>query len=647
METNRYRIISVDSSRIYKDEQEYGKEIGLKLPDKKDDKYYDYFNNVFEDSLELRQLEKIYIKYRRKKFYFDDEYNNKYTTAIINVKFEYITKTKGLKELRDYFYNNGFNCNGVHYVRYKRSSGSSREGKCLFVDEKLYKPMTKWGECGIKEPSDSFASWESYKALSLSSIIGTIKIPLNGILFIKDYKSIFNDDVIEVMFNKDSEKIESRKNNIEISNNIWDGESLLDESLFTGEYENKHMLLLRNKFFKSCAFKTKLQKWFKDKKIDIEQLKKLGFVTSASDISQIVMVTTESSMKFLKFMKNGFIYKNIEKWLNNVDEEFGIVKHDEPTKFFSGRMVQCSYQFINTLGLSKEDVNQLLKPSNDFLDLIRKDYDFMLFYLSEQYKKRGKNKNDNSDDLNDRSEVIRKLLHINYDFKDTMLYNNFVNDIVEVYKNELKQGHILLHGTNATLFGNGPEMLYALSGDFKLNENNDSISLKPGEIFCSFFKNGEEVVCQRSPHITMGNLYCVKNNLNECIWEYFDLGNNVVCVNAIKENIQQRLNGCDYDSDTMLITSDKLLVNVSNRYKDKFGVPTCAIEPMKKQIKFSISEVDYKISENKIGEIVNTSQILNSILWDNINNNSNKNIDDIYNNICALAVLSGIEIDKA
>ena len=63
----------------------------------------------------------------------------------------------------------------------------------------------------------------------------------------------------------------------------------------------------------------------------------------------------------------------------------------------------------------------------------------------------------------------------------------------------------------------------------------------------------------------MGNLYCVENNLDGDIWNYFDLGKNIVCVNAIGENIQQRLNGCDYDSDSMLITDDKLLVETAER----------------------------------------------------------------------------------
>lgn len=71
----------------------------------------------------------------------------------------------------------------------------------------------------------------------------------------------------------------------------------------------------------------------------------------------------------------------------------------------------------------------------------------------------------------------------------------------------------------------------------------------------------------------MGNLYCAENVLGGGIWDYFDLGKNIVCVNAIGENIQQRLNGCDYDSDTMLLTDDALLVNAAERYNGFFKVP--------------------------------------------------------------------------
>ena len=38
-------------------------------------------------------------------------------------------------EIREYLYAHGFDIDGVHYVRYKRSAGASRDGRCLFIAE--------------------------------------------------------------------------------------------------------------------------------------------------------------------------------------------------------------------------------------------------------------------------------------------------------------------------------------------------------------------------------------------------------------------------------------------------------------------------------------------------------------------------------
>ena len=665
-----YYILSLEAKDIFAQEQENGKEKGYILPDKKGFKYWNLFKNVLDNSLDLIELQKCYKEtYRNKHFSFDDEYGNKHTLEVINLKFSRKYKKeyeddndeeKKIKELRKYFYENGFNLNGKHYKRYKRSSGSSRQGKCLFIDEQLLESMEKWGECGLDKPKDASASWEAYKSLSLSSLKGTINIPLNGILFIPDYTSKFYEEVVSVEYKDDD--LTASKKKTEIKNDIWDGESLLDESIFSGNYANYHMLLLRNKFFKSCGFRTKLQKWFKDKKVTLDDLKARDFVTLATDISQIVMVTTPNSMKFLKFMgnklaesKNKLIKKNIRKWIDKVDSTFGVVKYDKPTKFFGGKMVQTSYQFINTLHLSEEQVEDLLKPSKEYLTKIRNDYDFMNYHISEAIE-REEDFPDISNETAERSDVIFKLMKINYDFGKTKLYYNFRNDVVKDQKKKLKKGHILLPGTNATLFGNGAEMLFALSGEFDLkNENNKSMVLKKDEIACAKFGNGEKLVCARSPHITMGNLYCVTNSVDKIWEEYFDLGENIVCVNAIDENIQQRLNGCDYDSDAMLITNDRLVVESAFREKDMFKVPVCDIrktvdkdDKKDKTPPPELWELDYKTSENKIGEIVNLSQKLNSVLWDKLSNGADyESVQEIYEDVCKLAVLSGIEIDKA
>ncbi len=410
------------------------------------------------------------------------------------------------------------------------------------------------------------------------------------------------------------------------------------------------MILLRNKFFKSCAFRTKLQKWFSDKRINsIDGLKARGYVTLAKDIGQIVMVTTPNSMKFLRFMAGGLNESNVIKWTKHVDGNFGVVKYDKRTKYFDGKMVQTSYQFINTIGMTEEQATELLSPSRAYMSVLRADSDFMRYHFETAYRKEDDGeKEDLVDGLAERSEVIFRLMSINDGFEKTRLYADFKNDVIEGLKNRLRSGNILLSGTNATLFGNGPELLMALSGEFDISNSNAQSVLKSGEVACFGFENGKKVVCARSPHITMGNLYCATNNTSDRIWQYFNLGHNIICVNAIGENIQQRLNGCDYDSDSMLVTDDDLIVDLCQKQNEKFKVPVCNIEFDHKGEQ-SFADLDYDISENKIGEIVNLSQKLNCILWDMINSMtaSQDDIDKIYNDICILSVLSGVEIDKA
>ena len=637
-----YRIISIEAADIYRQEQENGGNVGYKMPESKSDAYFKLFKIYLDNSLDLVELEKAYARICRKKFSFQDKKENDYTLAVINLKFNYTYKPENgkpvkIKDLRAHFYQNGFYLDGVHYVRYKRSAGSSREGKCLFIDERLYKAMDKWSGCGLKSQTD-LASWESYKALSLSSIKGTINIPLDGILFVPDYKSIFTEEVVSVEL-KDGKLIAEQKQT-EITNDIWDGESLLDESVFENGYADKHMLLLRNKFFKSCAFRTKLQKWIKDKNITLADLKTRGF-TLATDVSQIVMVTTPNSLKYLKFA-GGLSEKNIRKWTESVNDTFGVVKWDKGTRFFHGDMVQSSYQLLNTLGLDKAQAEELLKPSFDYISLVRSDVEFMRYHFTDAYVREKEEKEKKvPDGLAERAEVIFRLLFSCSFFDCTALYANFRDDVVSGLKTNLRRGHILLNGTNATLFGNGPELLKYIAGEKVASE------LKKGQIRCARFENGAKLLCARSPHITMGNLYCAENNLDGDIWNYFDLGKNIVCVNAIGENIQQRLNGCDYDSDSMLITDDKLLVESTERYKEQFKVPVCGISSMSKSGQ-TLSELDHDTSENKIGEIVNLSQKLNSIIWNEMHDGAPmEKILEIYNDVCKLAVLSGLEIDKA
>jgi hypothetical protein len=131
--------------------------------------------------------------------------------------------------------------------------------------------------------------------------------------------------------------------------------------------------------------------------------------------------------------------------------------------------------------------------------------------------------------------------------------------------------------------------------------------------------------------------------------KYFNLTGEIVYVNAIGCNIQQRLNGCDYDSDAMLLTDNALMVSAAQR-NSHFAVPVCSIDSTRKaylDTPEGKAELDYEISQNKIGEIINLSQLLNTLYWHNEANDTAQDNEALYRDICILAVLSGMEIDKA
>ena len=546
-----------------------------------------------------------------------------------NDKFDTI-KTKS--ELREYLYENGFICDGIKYIRWKRSSGSSRVGKCLFINEALYKRMHKWETCGLslKEGCEiDLAALEAYISLTSSSIIDTLELKPENFLVVDDYESTFTDTVVGVQF--ENGQLIAKEQDFQITNSIFDGETLLDESCFPEQYKQYSMLLLRQRMFKSACFKTKIQKWFADN--NITEISQLNGFTIAKNISDIKVITTPSSIKYVKF-------GTLQKWFDILEPTFGIVKHEKPTHYFDGRKVSCHYQLLNTLQLSEKEVNDLLEPSLDYITKVRSDPAVLRYHINYPYEEM------DITPLNSKNEIIFKLLGMNANFAKTQLYYDFRNDLVKSLIRELKKGHILVNGNYSTLLGNGYEMLQQSIGTFE----GKSIIGK-GNIHSKRFEYNKIILGSRSPHVCSGNVLLVNNVASDEIDKYFDLSNEVVYINAIEENIQQRLNGCDYDSDSILLTDNQMFIKAAQKNYDKFKVPTCFVSAKKIKRYYTNeqkADLDVKTSVNKIGEDINLSQQLNSLFWQHIHNGETfEDNAELYYDICKLAVLSGIEIDKA
>lgn len=544
-----------------------------------------------DDSMEIDKLKKVgktIIKYNKKKMRYycndiitvtfeyacnrekdlsDEEYerleNLKKTYEIINDK-EQKKEIKELikiaerkinkKEIREELYKYGFNINIdgkiKHFVRYKRTGGSARVGKCLFINEKLSKKMINWSFAGLPHKLGTkmdCAGMEAYISLPTSSAIDRLTLKPENILLINDEYSYFKDTVMATkLINQEKDENENIVNGdlftdvdtSEIRNNIFDGESLLDKSVFNESgYGDRATLQLRNMLFKGIGINTDIQQFFKDNGItDVSQL---NGKTIATDISQIKLITTPSSVKYLKF-------GSFEEWLNQLEEKWSICKYEKPQHHFNG-MAQCHYQLLNSVGLSKEEMELFLEDTINYINLLKTDIAVFKYHLGINRNCETENDIEEmqvlSDKIDTTNDFVLNVLQINEDFEFTKMFKKYRKNCVDAYIRNTRKGHVLVNGNYSTIVSCPYEYLLASIGKF-----DGTSQLKPFECVSSKFDAGEKILAVRSPEPTMSNITILNNVENNNIKKYFNTTSREVCyISPINNNIMELLSSCDFD----------------------------------------------------------------------------------------------------
>ena len=640
----------------------------IKRLEAKEDKDIDKLNDLNKD------LRKVSTKILNK----NNEIND-VTERIKNIEDKYSYSTS---RLREKLYKDAFiiNVNGkdTTFIRFSRSSGSARNGKINFINKEYFNEVIDWCMCGLDyQNSDSLdlPSLEAYISLVSSSIINTFKLKAENILLIDDATSTFSDTVMATEL---INEVKDEDGNIisgdlytdiaekEIVNKLFDGEALLDKSVFEDNgYEDKAILQLRNRFYKGIGINTDIQKFFSDNEIKtIEQLKAVeGNETLAKDIMDIKLITTKSSIKYLK-------YKTFQEWTKIMSDTWGICKYDKGQLHNFNGMVHTHYQLLNTLGMSKESMKELLKDTLNYIDLLKNDISVFKLHLGiikdgsfeeflEDIEKDVTNEEiQELDSIKTNSEFILNMLKINEDFAKTKVCRQFRYEVVNNYIKNIKRGHILVDGTYATVINSAYEYLLCSIGQW----DGKSSTLGIGECYIAKFLEGEEVLGVRSPQPTMSNM-TVFNNVNPGILkEYFNVtSEDVIYISAIGWNILELESSMDMDGDSMLITNEKLITEHCKKLNETITIDGKEIKRFlvstdftpKKEVKRGynwkgLSETDIKCSQGKIGECINLVQMLNSVFWTNkANGASEKELLELYKDISNLNILSCIIIDSA
>lgn len=517
----------------------------------------------------------------------------------------------------------------VHYKMLFRSTGKAKIGSCMFIREELYPIARDYLYMGYQLPKENAPIIEigAYSSLTASSIVGKVKIDPKNILILKDVDSFFSTNIISIETDENKHCHAIAKENYKLKNTIFDGQALIDHSLFPS-WGNGY-ILLRQHMTKMAAFDCYLQQWFKDYYGDKYETAVIQDMWgNEHKVTDIQLVTTENAIKWYKI--KGFTY---DYWCERVKQDndnwFGIVKTAHPSKL--GDVQFQSYQMVNALNI--DTIEGAAQCTKNYIYQLKNNINIFLDYLKR-----------NSNFSND-FEVLIALVKQDPDFAQCSYFKERQNRIIQSYIANAKMGRIINNGDNLTIVGSPYAMLLHAVGEDP--ESDPTFQQEEGCIQCftERFADGEYLAEFRSPFNSCNNLGYLHNHYDDRLVKYFNIGKNCIAINMIHTDFQDKNNGADQDSDSIYTTNQPDIVAHAKYCVQHY--PTIVNNIPKEQNTYTSSLEDFAKVDNKlaasqlsIGSSSNLAQIALSYSY----TFPEQKYKDY---VCILSVLAQCAIDNA
>lgn len=429
----------------------------------------------------------------------------------------------------------------------------------------------------------------------------------------------------------------------EITNILWDGMGIIDNSIFPNNMEG--FIYCRSHFFKSCLFRGNIQDYFRDYYGDgYETAYETDMTGRRIKVTDIKVIVTENSLKWIKFldlmsksgtMEDGFKY--YIRIMKKDGEMFAIVKTAHGSKY--DNLQRSSFQINNTLLTTDERVLEgIAAPSIEYCNKLKLDDEAFLKYLDITGSARYSINN-----------VLIDLYRWNDEFRYMEWFKNKKKTKINELKDQrLKLGKLFQYGDNLVICGNPVAMLMSVTGQSYLDENcfgqfDDII-----QCCTSRFEEGEMLAGFRSPHNSPNNIVYLENVYPDKVRKYFpDLSDNVIIINGIGTDVQSRLNGQDLDTDSIYTTNQEDIVTLAKKAYAECPTIINGIKPDGNseydKSMLSYSKMDTKISsaQYNIGSASNIAQLALSYWFDG--GCIDKDLEDVFI-ICS--VLAQVAIDS-
>ena len=544
----------------------------------------------------------------------------------------------------------------ITYRMLMRSPGKAKKGDCVFVREELltiardYLTMGLWDR--MPQENADIVSLSAYSTLITASALDYIHIPLKNILIVRDQEVSTILPGLTVDVDESNHCYVKKEEQCEITNILWDGMGLIDDSVFPEDQGMEGFIYCRSHFFKSCLFRGDVVQYFIDYyKEDYPTAAVMDMFGNKVKVSDIRVIVTENSIKWMKLkfkelMKehpednDSKAYKYYKRFMKKHGEMFSIVKTGHESKW--GELQRSSYQINNSLPSTDKNVlAEVAKTSVDYYNRMVQDHDAFMEHLKRT-----------SGNKYSVGNVLIALDEWNHDFRYTDYFKKKKSEILSEFKNKrLKLGKLLQNGDNLVICGNPLALLKQVTGEGYSSEKCFDTHRKGIECYTSRFPDGQCLAGFRSPHNSSNNIVHLINRYPQELMRYFpELGQHVIVINGIGTDVQDRLNGQDLDSDSVYVTDQEEIVKLSEKAYLEYPTIINRI-PLKNSSLYnmdmaSFAEMDYKIarSQNDIGTTSNLAQLALSYYFDGRAADREGELQDIFV-ICS--VLAQVAIDSA
>lgn len=542
----------------------------------------------------------------------------------------------------------------ITYRMLMRSPGKAKKGDCVFVREELltiardYLTMGLWDR--MPQENADIVSLSAYSTLITASALGYIHIPLKNILIVRDQGVSTILPGLTVDVDESNHCYVKKEEQCEITNILWDGMGLIDDSIFPEDQWMDGFLYCRSHFFKSCFFRGNVVQYFMDYyKEDYSTAAVMDMFGNKVKVSDIRVIVTENSIKWMRFKRlmkeypednDSKAYKYYRHFMKKDGEMFSIVKTGHESKW--GELQRSSYQINNSLPTTdKEMLAEIAQTSVDYYNRMVQDHDAFMEHLKRT-----------SGNKYSVGNMLIALDEWNHDFRYTDYFKKKKSEILSEFKNKrLKLGKLLQSGDNLVICGNPLALLKQVTGEGYSSEKCFDTHREGIECYTSRFPDGQCLAGFRSPHNSSNNIVHLINRYPQELMRYFpELGQHVIVINGIGTDVQDRLNGQDLDSDSVYVTDQEEIVKLSEKAYLEYPTIINRI-PLKNSSLYnmdmaSFAEMDYKIarSQNDIGTTSNLAQLALSYYFDGRAADREGELQDIFV-ICS--VLAQVAIDSA